>query len=170
MRDVICVDIETTGLSPSSVPLEVAAVNLATGEELAFAPYVDRAALMGASPAALRINRYFERGVWERTVGIEDTRRQYAALGDWLEGSTLAGANPTFDDARLPPSVTRGRHHRLLDLSAYAAGVLGLAPGDLPGLAKVCEMLEVQNTEPHSALGDARATAECFRRLMKVHG
>lgn len=165
-RDIIVIDVETTGLYRSSAVLEVAAINLSTGEELYFVPYVNDSVFDRDSYKALQINRYFERGVWESMLNPETTRPQYMKLAMWLHGNTFAGCNPTFDAAMLPSHVTVHRHHRLLDLSAYAAGVLGTPPNELEGLHGVCEALGVVNEGAHGALEDARATAECFRRLI----
>jgi DNA polymerase III subunit epsilon len=176
-RRVIVVDVESSGLSQGAAILEVAAIDMTTGRELYFVPHVHRAALMGADPEALAINRYFERRVPAEMLSECETAAKYQELMDMLGGNTLAGSNPTFDAALIRQqragSVVSGTfaigevwHHRLADLSAFAAGTLGLPLGELPGLAKVCELLDVKNEGEHSALGDARATAECFRKLM----
>ena len=187
-RDLVVVDCETTGLHDDAAILEVAAVNVRTGEVLQFVPYVSQAQLALAQPEALQINRYYERGLWRnmRRAGAS-TALQFCLLRDMLSGNTFAGSNPRFDakmvaaaeayrydwDARrqfgMPPpkTVYTGTpwHHRLADLAAYAAGKLHFDPTELPGLATVCELLDVENTAPHTALGDALATTECFRKL-----
>lgn len=175
-RRVIVVDVESTGLSHNSAILEVAAVDLQSGEELHFIPHVDPDALASADPEALAVNRYYERRLYKDRLSGSDTALQYGKLAKMLHGNTLAGCNPTFDAALIeravgPKLLRIGKvwHHRLADISAYAAGALGLPPGDLPGLAKVCELLFIKNDEEHSALGDARATAQCFRSLMAMH-
>ncbi|MBB3752484.1 DNA polymerase-3 subunit epsilon [Mycolicibacterium sp. BK634] len=177
-RQTIVVDVETTGLEDHHVILEVAAVNIDTGEEMCFVPYVPMEDFAKASPEALAVNRYFERGIRQYMADEEETRLGYYKLRTWLEGNTLAGSNPSFDAGKLAKvkytdpngfSFEDGRtfgtpwHHRFRDLSAYAEGTLGL--DELPGLHKVCELLGVENTAEHSALGDARATVECFRLL-----
>ncbi|WPH57802.1 hypothetical protein [Mycobacterium phage WXIN] len=179
-RQVIVVDTETTGLHKDAVILEVAAVNLTTGDEFHFVPYVSMEVFATAEPAALAINRYFERGLRRDMLSWADTSREYGGLANALRGNVLAGSNPTFD-SRLLSKINLSRwpgdssfllgapwHHRLLDLSAYAAGVLGLPLEELPGLHTVCEYLGVENDDPHSALADARATAECFRQLREI--
>ncbi|WP_269086387.1 exonuclease domain-containing protein, partial [Mycobacteroides abscessus] len=40
-RNLIVVDLETTGLGPQCAPIEVAAINVDTGETLEFVPYID---------------------------------------------------------------------------------------------------------------------------------
>jgi DNA polymerase-3 subunit epsilon len=166
-RKIVVVDVESSSLKPDATILEVAAVELDSDQELRFVPFVPMSTIANADPDALRVNRYFERGV--RAFMLEDvaaTKNAYDWLKEMLDGNVLAGSNPTFDAGLLQRALgATPWNHRLLDLSAYAAGVLGLPLGELPGLAKVCELLGVENEDPHSALGDARATAECFRRL-----
>lgn len=166
MRDIIVIDCETTGLGEGAAILEVAAVNVATGIEFQFAPYVVKGDIAHAEPKALQINRYFERGVWEHMAMPDKTDDLFDDLRKILTGNTFAGSNPTFDSNLIAKHTDRVWHHRLLDLSAYCAGVMGWPPNHLQGLEWVCRELGVENTEPHSALGDARATAECFRLLM----
>lgn len=167
-RQLVVVDCETSSLA-NPVALEVAAVNVDTGDELVFVPHVSSQTLAMADPVALQINRYFERGVFNHMcVSPEATKVAFAELGKMLLGNTFAGSNPAFDAAVIHKYTEAVWHHRLADLSAYAAGRLGIDPGELPGLNAVCDLLGVVNTDPHSALGDARATAECFRRLRAI--
>lgn len=187
-RQIIVVDIETTGLHPKAAILEVAAVNVDTGEELCFAPHVDRQAFAEAEGTAMQINRYFERGVHARMLSQDYTALRYTHLREMLTDNVFAASNPAFDSRHIAraqwtnpgeyvafgmKALTRDIgtpwHYRMLDLSAYAAGVLALDPTELPGAHAVCELLGVENEEEHSALGDARATAECFRRLMAMN-
>jgi DNA polymerase-3 subunit epsilon len=175
-RNLIVVDVETTGLEDRDKPIEVAAINVDTGEEFYFVPHMSSTALGSADPRALQINRYFERGVWEHMDSHDtDTWKNYEVLRRMLDGNTFAGSNPRFDAPKilrginhwedLTKHIAEPWHHRLADLSAYAAGILGIAPTELPGLDAVCRSVNVDNEDPHSALGDARATAECFRKL-----
>lgn len=179
-RELVVVDVETTGLDPARhAVLEVAAVNVATGEEFCFAPWIPSAAMAMADPRALQINRYFERGVWADAPATQEADRDnWSKLWKMLSGNTLGGSNPAFDAAMLlagyatacnVESVRNPWHHRLADLAAYAAPALGLGPTELPGLKSVCDQLGVEIGGEHTALGDARATAECFRRLMADH-
>lgn len=168
-RQLIIVDVETTSLDTASCAiLEVAAINPATGETLRFVPKVDRSQLSDAEPEALAVNRYYERKLFKETLSQDETRAEYGRLAIMLRGNTLGGSNPRFDAAVLERKIGDIWHHRLADLSAYAAGVLGLSLTELPGLDKVCAALDVVNSEPHSALGDAQATADCFKMLAAI--
>ena len=177
-RHLIVVDTETTGLDPNvHVPVEVAAINVTTGEELRFVPYVSRDQLGAADPRAMQINRYYERGLFAQACPFRETK-DWDSLWAMLRGNTLAGANPRFDAAMLVAGYASAQragggyiapeeswHFRLADLSAYTAGVLGLDPTDLPGLDRCCELCGVANDAPHTAMGDARATVACFQVL-----
>lgn len=173
-RQVIVVDVETTGLDPERhVVVEVAWHNLDTNDHGYFVPpHTPNAVLAGAEIKALQVNGYINR--------IADAEQDLDGkcaftLAEQLQGNTLAGSNPAFDAAFLAEMFAEYPvtevyvptwHHRLLDLAAYAAGVLGLPPSELPGLATVCELLDVENEAPHTAEGDCAATAKCLRHLM----
>lgn len=171
-RHLIVVDVESTGLDPKvHVPIEIAAINVDTGEVLSFVPYLSPNMLVLADPDALRINRYFERGVYKKALDEQGTANMYLGPWEFLRGNTLAGANPRFDAAMLvsghdrftTAKVEEPWHHRLPDVSSYVAGALGIYAAELPGLADCCERLGGVNDVEHSALGDAKAAAECFR-------
>jgi DNA polymerase-3 subunit epsilon len=166
-RQLVVVDLETTGLHSTAWPLEVAAINVDTGEELQFVPYVTDTALGNADRKALQINRYYERGVWEEMLDEDATKEKWDLLRKMLDGNTLGGSNPRFDAGIMSRFIGEPWHHRLADLSAYAAGRFGLNPNQLPGLADVCARLDITNHEEHSAYYDAIATAECFKALMR---
>lgn len=174
-RQLIVVDTETTGLDTAQHwPLEVAAINVATGEEFYFVPVLPGDALNQADGKAMQINRYFERGVYADRLSLAGTENAWLQLWDMLAGNTLGGSNPAFDAAMLNRGVQyHGApspwHHRLADLAAFAAPAMHLPPNELPGLDKVCQYLEVENEGDHTALGDARATAECFKRLTAMY-
>lgn len=179
-RQLIVVDVETTGLNPGlHLPIEVAAVNVDTGEFLHFVPMVPPGTFDNADGEALATNRYYERRLYKRRPELWDaTDRDYCKLWKMLAGNTLAGSNPAFDAGMITAGFAATRrhfnampfrpnpwHHRLADLAAYAGPALHLAPNELVGLADICDRLGVRNEDPHTALGDARATAECFRIL-----
>ncbi|OCB57671.1 hypothetical protein A5677_17050 [Mycobacterium malmoense] len=186
-RKLIVVDIETTGLiSGSHCPLEVAAVNVTTREELYFVPALPEGALDHADGIALTINRYFERRLYEQRLGWQATEGKWNELWAMLSGNTLGGSNPSFDADMMVCGYTAALmncyavgtlsgspgpswHYRLADLAAYSSAALRRSPTELAGLADVCEALGVENKDPHTAMGDARATAECFRVLMNIY-
>lgn len=170
-RHLIVVDTETTGLDVDrAVVVELAAVNVTTGEEFYLVPFIDREDLAKLDPVAMTVNRYFERRLYAQMSDWDATAKAMWGFADFVSDHTFAGSNPRFDAVLIEKLLDRhdaepSWHHRLADISPFAAGALGLSPTDLPGLERVCELLEVVNKDPHTALGDARATAECFRRV-----
>lgn len=173
-RPVYIADVESTGLGPQHHPLEVAAVPVnSDAAPMYFVPFVHAGIIAAADRDALAVNKYFERRVYRDELDPAATRDAYVKLHEMLTGTALAGSNPRFDAGMLSRVFANYDlepepwHHRLPDISSYAAGALGIDPGDLPGLDKVCQLLGVVNDEPHSALADAKATARCFEVLME---
>lgn len=167
-RQLIVVDVETNGLDRDRhQAVEVAWWNLDTDEQDAFVPaHSVSDVLATADIAALKVNRYLDR----IAEAPQDRGMKISALYGQLRDATLVGSNPGFDAAMLRKMFSSwGRadsfepwHHRMWDLSNVAATVLGL--DELPGLAKVCQLLGIPAGD-HTAAGDVTATGLCFRAL-----
>ena len=168
-RHLIVFDVETTGLLDSDVIVEVAALDTDTGEELYFIPHVSHEHLHAESARkGLEINGYWDRGLDKIMLSPEDTTHAYQKLSMMLDGNFLAGSNPAFDDRHLIAVLPRVWFYRMPDLASYSAGRLGLGPKEVLSLHSVCERLGVGTEFEHSAMGDVKATAECFRRLSEI--
>ncbi|AMQ66989.1 DnaQ-like exonuclease [Mycobacterium phage Bipper] len=186
-KHLVVVDVESTGLvAERHVPLEVAAINVTTGEELYFVPFLHPEDLANAEPEAMQLNRYFERGVWRLALPQAETETRYRQLFDMLSGNTFGGANARFDAEMVRYGYARARqgvqvnrsmsslmvpdetwHHRLSEVQSYYCGVMGTDPAEPPSLIAITEQLGLMYPEDqqHSALADARVTAEAYRRL-----
>lgn len=175
-RDLIVVDVEATGLDRDvHVPLEIAAVNFRTGETLEFVPHIAPEHLGQAEGQAMAVNRYYERGTYKMVLTPGETLIKYELLWDMLRGNVLGGANTRYD----ADMIRRGYavasnchrpadevwHYRLGDVQNYAAGALGYPVWHVPSLHEVVKRLGIEHHNPHSALGDAEAAVECYRRL-----
>lgn len=185
-RQLIVVDVETNGLDlERHQAIEVAWWNLTTNERGYFIPRHDvHEVLATAELEALRINRYIERIAG--LLPMDDGRQADELWGQFVPTGigdpdgvrhTLVGCNPRFDAAMVTKVFVRSPvteflepepwHHRLWDLSTYAAGVLGL--DELPGLSTICELLGIEPGD-HTAEADVTATALCFRVLQAKAG
>lgn len=171
-RRIVVVDVETTGLRPIDVCVEVAWWDLTTDERDQFVPAHDMEWVAeNGQPDALELNGYAHR----IATAVMDDGAALLRLQHALRGQRLAGANPAFDAGHLTRLFTAAGlhpapwHHRLLDLSAYAAGVLGLDPSDPPGCAGVCDLLGIPAGD-HTAAADVEATGLAFKALMAKAG
>lgn len=161
---LVFLDTETTGLDPLRHEVWEVAYAVDGGPVLSgVVPH----SLRNADPEALSMNGYLARG-HGRWVSVEN------GLRGSLSGATLVGANPAFDAAFL-----RARwgvspwHYRLLDVEAYAAGVLGLEmPQGLAKTTKTVRDLGFDIPEPdHTAAGDVatvRAVYEALREIQQA--
>lgn len=172
-RQFVVVDLESNGLDfDKHTAVEVAWWNLNTGEQGCFVPVHDvSTVLANASIKALQINRYVDR-LADAEQDVEGL--QLLRLAEVLRGNTMVGSNPAFDSAmlrKLMPDRKPTWHYRLLDIGAYAAGVLALPPErGVPGLWETCQLLNVELREDvaHTAMGDVIATGECLVKLQSL--
>lgn len=153
----VYLDTETTGLNPLRHQVWEMAWALDDGPvNSAVVPHT----LDNADPRALEINRYHER--WDR-ANLRDIEQPLRAA---IQGQTLVAANPAFDAAFLQSRWgcwgNAPWKYRMLDIEAYAAGVLGW---DKPyGLATIAEELGIEPGD-HTAEQDVRCLRECHKRL-----
>lgn len=173
-RDLVVVDVETNGLDPDRHEVvEAAWWNLTTDERGSFVPVHQSSKILAAADiAALRVNRYVDR------LADADQDRDFTAIrrmASHVNGATLVGANPAFDAVMLRKLFERNEdelgdgwpvwHHRLWDVEAYAAGVLGLS--ELLGLSALCAALSIEPRD-HTAAADVEATGRCFLKLREI--
>lgn len=169
-RSLIVVDVETTGLTPDDICVEVAWHDLGTGDHGSFVPAHDVAwVLTNAHPRALEVNGYRDRLIDAQ----HDDGTEVHRLHERLAGQCIGGSNvrtDAFHVARLFDAQGLDRepwHYHLAELSSYACGVLGIPVTDPPGLWSCCDLLGVEpEADVHTAEGGAAATARCFAALM----
>lgn len=183
-------DIETTGLTSTAVPVEIAVVFLTADgldidEIVSFVPHVPAEQLRDASPEALQINRFYERGLFKQTQTVRDSSTQAQSLYKVLDDVTLVGANPAFDrdhlwrwirrawdpkpifgQAQRPPTAPSWAF-RMYDVETATMAVLDL--DHLPSLAECADLwrVPVADDTRHTALGDALVTVEVFQAIRR---
>lgn len=88
-----------------------------------------------AETEALEINGYHDR---YQPAPVEAARAFEGEARDAMRGQTIVAANAHFDALFLERRWSLAPwHYRLLDVEAYAAGVLGLPTNPVPGLRAV---------------------------------
>jgi DNA polymerase III epsilon subunit-like protein len=133
-------------------------------------PPQPRISLESLVHTADHINPYARRvhGINSSMLGGAPTLHQVAAaFADLAQGSVLIEHSADGFDTRLVAKAL-GRpllnHH--LDTSRIAGFLFQLR--DTIGLERLCERLGVTHRQPHYALADAEATADCFVRLVRL--
>jgi DNA polymerase-3 subunit epsilon len=169
MGSLVYLDIETTGLDPLLHDVVDIAWAVEDGDIKSFVPEHN---LAGADPAALRINRYFDRGLEiHRRGGELACVALELDLLRALDGSTVVGSNPAFDTAFLRRKLGVAMwHHRLIDVSNVAMMVFNWTRPS--GLADVVEELRALGyTIPapdHTAAGDVESTRAVYLALREI--
>lgn len=168
---LVYLDTETTGLDATRHDvIEVAWAVDGGPIRSALLPHT----LQNASPEALAINGYWERGLDDQLCVAQADFRAHAWHRDLLNdltGATLVGSNPAFDARFLRAKFGyEPWHHRLFDVATYAAGVLGW---DGPrGLKDVRDALHHHGFEipapDHTAAGDVATVRACHLALRQI--
>lgn len=162
---LVFLDTETTGLEPGLH--EVWEIAYAVDDGPVLSSFVAHSPV-GATPIALELNGYYNRFRGEPLLGLHFEGELRTAL----RGATVVGANPAFDTAFLRARWGEAPwHHRLWDVEAYAAGVLGL--DQLSGLKDLATFLRNDYRfvipEPnHTAAGDVATLRAVFNALREV--
>lgn len=189
MTKLVFLDTETTGLNPEIHDVWEIAVITATGDEHTWTVTPD---LSGADPQALAINRYYQRTahlshpgetVLHPTTGdrlptFHRPARAALQLACLLDGATVIGSNPAFDQAFLTRWLRRNgqcwtAHYRTIDVITLAWGHLTATTRTPlawpPSTTEVCAAAGIDLTayDRHTALGDARWVRDLHTTLTK---
>lgn len=179
--DLVFVDIETTGADPYRHEiLEVSVVRVkqewrADGKP-AFTVLSEWSVktlpenIASADPAALRINGYTVTR-WKDAVRIKPALEEFARRTD---GAIMVSHNVAFDAGFLEKymsdyAIPSSMHYHRLDTVSMALAKLHSHPDVLRySLAELCKYFDIPRDELHSALPDARACFELFKRLIEM--
>lgn len=123
-----------------------------------------------SDPVSLGVNHYRE----ENWVSGVDLRSAMQTFADKTVDAIMVGHNVAHDFAFLKHAFfTTGvenkmHYHKLDTISIAFAKLYGHTEVEKFSLRALCEYLGVENKNSHTALSDARATFEVFKKLMKV--
>jgi len=163
----VALDCETTGHFPHRM-VELGAVRFQLGADEG--PPEPRISLESLVHTADHINPYARRvhGINSSMLGGAPTLHQVAtAFADLAVGTVLIEHSADGFDTRLVSrALGRPLNNHHLDTSRIAGFLFQLK--DTIGLERLCERLGVTHRNPHYALADAEATADCFVRLIRL--
>jgi len=179
--DLVFVDIETTGADPYQHEiLEIAVVRvrqvwhedgkveLTAVDEWSVKTLPENIA--SADPAALRINGYTVMR-WNGAVRIKDALEEFARR---TEGAIMVAHNVAFDSGFLEKYMSDycipiSMHYHRLDTVSMAVARLHSDPTVMRySLAELSKHFGIPHHDLHSALPDARACFELFKRLVEM--
>lgn len=118
-----------------------------------------------ADPEAMKFNNYNE-DAWKDAISLKEMME---ILSKKLDGTILAGSNISCDYAFLDVAVTKtgvllNIHRRTLDVNSYAHGK-GYDLSSI-GMDSLLAQLDLKNENRHSALADAMAVYEIYKKLI----
>ncbi|OGJ02895.1 hypothetical protein A3G06_00920 [Candidatus Nomurabacteria bacterium RIFCSPLOWO2_12_FULL_46_14] len=165
------IDIETTG--PLVAKHEIIEIGcIVTSHDLQiideFETKVTPERIEDADPVALKINHY-DPALWE---GSQTLPQALEILSEKVKDAIMVGHNVAFDAGFLDyafqkSGIPNSMHYHRLDTVSLAWAKLHAKP-DINhfSLRELCLYFGIKNARPHSALADARATYELYKKLM----
>jgi len=167
------IDIETTGLNMIEHEIiEIGCVvvdqNLEILEE--FELKIKPEHIENADKIALKINHY-NKADWEFGYSLKDAMEVFS---EKVKDCIMVGQNVAFDSGFLEYNLAKLKspntmHYHKLDTISIAWAKLHRKPDlDHFSLREMCKRFDIKNENAHSALSDARATFELYKKLMSL--
>lgn len=172
-NNLVFIDIETTGLNVSKHEIiEIGCIlttpKLEVIEEFELKIKPER--IEDADPTSLKINHYKEEE-WQDALPLEKAMK---ILSEKTKGFIMVGQNVAFDSMFLEFNfsklgIVNEMHYHKLDTISIAWAKLHREP-DLNhfSLREMCVRFGIKNEHSHTALSDARATYELYKKLMNL--
>lgn len=123
-----------------------------------------------ADKTSLRINHYSEES-WKDAIPVKKALRIFLQK---VKDCIMIGQNVAFDLEFLDYNLTKFgfqntmHYHRLDTISIAWAKFHHDANFKHFSLREMCKYFDIKNENPHSALSDARATFELYKKLMNL--
>jgi DNA polymerase III epsilon subunit family exonuclease len=167
------IDIETTGLSVFEHEIiEIGCV--ITDDKLKikekFEIKIKPKNIGNADPVALKVNHYNEKE-WKDALDIKDALKFFSKK---VKDSIMVGQNVAFDYSFIEYNFGKNKiknsmhYHRLDTISMAWAKLHGDSTVSHFSLREMCKKFDIKNKNPHSALSDATATFELYKKLMNL--
>ncbi len=123
-----------------------------------------------ADAQALRVNGYNE-GEWLFAVDLEQAMKDF---GEKVKSATFVAHNLAFDypfvqRAFVDAGIPNPMHYAKLDTISIAfARLYHKEEVQAFSLGSLCEFLGIKNEKAHTALADAKATFELYKKLLEI--
>jgi DNA polymerase-3 subunit epsilon len=123
-----------------------------------------------ADPVALKVNQYNEEE-WKSAVSLPEAMKIFA---EKVKDCIMVGHNVAFDAGFIESSFNKigmdnTLHYHRLDTISIAWAKMHRDPEmERFSLRELCLKFGIQNERAHTALSDARATYELYKKLMSL--
>ena len=180
LTDLVFIDTETTGLDPRQHELlEISVVRVrqtwVPNEKPVFTVIDEWSTrvrpdnIMTADPASLRVNGYSATG-WANATPIRDALEEFSKH---VEGAIMVAHNVAFDAGFIDTylavhQMPNKMHYHRLDTVSMAYAKLHDSGVTRYSLGELCKHFGIVNEHAHTALSDARACFELFKKLMEL--
>jgi DNA polymerase III epsilon subunit-like protein len=178
---MIVVDIETSGLDPSTC--SILSIGAIDSDNTAYSFYGECKAFDGAliEESALSINGFTQESVRDQALVSEgELYRAFVTFFEGLHDMTLCGHNVHFDASFLKAAAARADahypfSHRTIDIHSIAYAHMQSHNALVPlknsvsalSLSDVAEYVGIpKEPMPHNALTGAKIHAECYARIV----
>lgn len=171
-KNLVFIDVETTGLSPLRHEIIEVACLVADGRSFelvkSFDAKVKPEHIETAEQAALKINGY-NKSAWEDALTQNDALMKVANIAP---SGVLVGWNVAFDWSFLDEAfekrgiIHKFDHHKIDAMSVAYAKLFKKGNFSSLGLRRVAPLLGIKLDEVHTAKEDVQATYEIFKKLM----
>ena len=167
------IDIETTGLNLlKNEIIEIGCVLTNPSLEIIeeFEIKIKPEHIEEADPVALKVNHYNEED-WKFAYKYEEALEIFL---EKVKNCIMVGHNVAFDAGFLEYSFNKiGKlntmhYHRLDTISVAWAKLHSVSNIERFSLHEMCTYFNIENKNPHTGLGDARATYELYKKLMEL--
>lgn len=169
---IVFIDLEMTGLEAHKHEIVEIGIVKVTYPELeiidTWEAKVRPEHLETQDPEALRISGY-DPEKWKDAISL---REMMTTLSEKAKGAILAGFVPFADYAFLDTAVSVTGiqlefHRRTLDVHSWAVALLGYEWND-SGLSSMCQKLGIKLENHHTAMADAMATYELYKKVFRA--
>lgn len=167
------IDIETTGLNVLKHEIiEIGCIitdsNLKIIEE--FNLKIKPKNIKNADEIALKINHY-NKNDWKEAYKLKDALKIFS---EKIKDCIMVGQNVAFDSSFIEYAFQKNNikntlHYHRLDTISIAWAKFHNDENFLHfSLREMCKYFNIENENPHSALSDAKATCELYKKLMEI--